>query len=689
MRKRLLLLAVALCLGFGSHLSAQQVPALGAGAMTASQGLNIPEGSSLQKISRETRDFTDKKQEPKWMTNLPMDSAMYSFTMYGFDDPCTTSYSTLIARDIVEKFVGNKITTIKTILPKGGYNVSFWIIDATGQETEPLWITYLEGSYMANVLVDIPCDYVIDKVRDIQVGYSIEFPAGLDYVNPTVVPCFRDNTFLLQSNSSEYNANRVYNYANYHMVVKGYDYYFGLPFYCITEGDKGFSADGIVFEGVNHSKVLLGDKADLNAYFTNYGCNPIQKISFEAKVGDKVNVIDLNQPVPFLGSGSLKATIPSDEKAERIPLNLRVKSINGTELAEDISAEGSVTTIDPDKTVERMVVMEEYGGTWCGWCPRGMVGMEMLAEEYPGQFIPIGIHYSDPMQHESFNDVLMNYGGGFPGCSINRLKLTDPYYGDNIGTPFGVDELILPMLNTPTEATVNIESATLDAEKATLSVKASAQFFIDCDIKDAPYSMAYVITEDGVSGKGLPAAQRKEYLQVNYFNNMTQYNSDPNLKHLVTKPSYWETEFNHVARFIDKAYGLSGSLPGTFQSGDVLTHSYEISLPNNINDYSKCTLVALLLDNGSGEIINASSIALASLTGVEQAPTSAATTEIVVEANGVTVNAPAATVYVYTLDGRLFCQQEVSGSATLNLPAGNYVVRAMSGKDVVAKKVAL
>ncbi|MBO5133575.1 MAG: hypothetical protein J6C15_00315 [Bacteroidaceae bacterium] len=689
MRRRLLLLAVTLCLGFGSYLSAQQVPALATKSTLVSQDYKQVSDAALLKIDRATRDLNDKKQEPKWMTNLPMDSAMYSFTMYGFDDACTTSYSTLIARDIVEKFVGNKITTIKTILPKGGYDVSFWIIDATGQETEPLWITYLDGSYMANVVVDVPCDYTIDEVRDLQVGYTINFPAGLDYVNPTVVPCFRNNTFLLQSNSSEYNANRVYNYADFHMVIKGYDYYFGLPFYCITEGDKGFSADGIVFEGVNHSKVLLGEAANLNAYFTNYGCNPIQNISFEAKVGNQVNVVEFDQPVPFLGSGSLKASIPADEKAERIPLNLRVKSINQQEVTEDISAQGSVTVIDPDKSVERMVVMEEYGGTWCGWCPRGMVGMEMLAEEYPGQFIPIGIHYGDPMQHSSFDEVLMNYGGGFPGCAINRLKLTDPYYGDKTGTPFGIDELILPMIYTPTEAKVNIESATLDAEKATLSVKASAQFFIDCNMEDAPYSLAYVITEDGVSGKNLPASQRKDYLQVNYFNNMTQYNSDPNLKHLVTKPSYWETEFNHVARFIDKAYGLSGSLPGTFQNGDVMTHSYEISLPDNINDYSKCTLVALLLDNGSGEIINASSIALASLTGVEQAPTSATATEIVVETNGVTVNAPAATVYVYTLDGRLFCQQEVCGSATLDLPAGNYVVRAVSGKDVVAKKVAL
>ncbi|MBR2862518.1 MAG: hypothetical protein IKB97_03020 [Bacteroidaceae bacterium] len=688
MRKRLLLLAVALCLGFSINLSAQQA-ALATKSTLISADHKQTDGSVLQKIDRGTRDFSDKKQEPKWMTKLPMDSAMYTFMMYGPQVSSKYEYSTLIEQDIVEKFVGNKVTTIKTILPKGGYNVQFWIIDATGAETEPLWTTYLEGSYMANVLVDVPCDWVVDKPRDIQVGYTVEYPAGLPEIYLTIVPCFRDNSWLISSTNPNWVQGQVYNYSNYHMLLKGYNYYFGLPFYCITEGDNGFSADGIVFEGVNHSKVLMGEDASLNAYFTNYGCNPIQKISFEAKVGDKSNIMNLDQPIPFLGGGNLKASIPSDEKAERIPLNLRVKSINGTELTEDISAQGSVTTIDPEKSVERMVVMEEYGGTWCGWCPRGMVGMEMLSEEYPGQFIPIGIHFNDPMWHASFDDVLMNYGGGFPGCSINRLKLTDPYYGDKVGTPFGIDELILPMIYTPTEAKVNIESATLDTEKATLSVKASAQFFIDCDIKDAPYSFAYVITEDGVSGKDLPASQRKEYLQVNYFNNNTQYKNDPNLKHLVTKPSYWETEFNHVARFIDKAYGLSGSLPGTFQNGDVLTHSYEISLPDNINDYSKCTLIALLLDNGSGEIINASTIALSSLTGVEQVPTSAAATEIVVKENGVAVNAPAAKVYVYTLDGRLFCQQDVTGSATLNLPAGNYVVRAVSGKDVIAKKVAL
>ena len=689
MKKGLLLLAVGLCLSLSSQLFAQQIMGKPIKATTVIQGKDLKPAVDLQKWSRDTRDLNDMKQESKWLTNIPMDSAFYNFKMYGFSDNCSASYSTLIEADLVERFVGNKITTIKTALPAGGYNLTFWIIDPWGVETEPYWSTYVDGSYMGGVFVDVPCDYVIDKAKYLQIGYTVEFPAGLPELNFIVAPCFRDYTCLISSTSQDFTPGMTYNYSNYFMYAGKKQTYFSFPFFCVTEGDNGLKPNDFQFNGISHSKVLIGDDADLNASFINMGCNPVSNVAFEYTVGEEGGVINHNKPVPFLGSGSFKATVSTDEKAERIPIKVKVRSINKETVAEDISAEGSVTAIDPDKSVERKVVMEEYGGTWCGWCPRGMVGMEMLKEEYPDHFIPIGVHYGDPMQHESFSGLINNYEGGYPGCILNRVKQTDPYYGDDTNTPFGIDNQILPIINRPTESTVTIDAVSLSADGKKLNVTASAQFFIDCNVSNAPYSFAYVITEDGVNGKNLPAAERKNYLQSNYFANNSSYKNEEYLKHLVSQPSYWETDFNHVARFYDKEYGISGSLPASFQSGDVLKHTYEINLPSHINDINKCTLIAMLIDNGSGEIVNAEQVAISSATGLENVAVNNQVAEVVVTEGGIQVNATTATAYVYTTDGRLVLKQAVNGNQAIALEKGSYVVRVESGNNVFAKKVVL
>ena len=40
----------------------------------------------------------------------------------------------------------------------------------------------------------------------------------------------------------------------------------------------------------------------------------------------------------------------------------------------------------------RHSVVEEFTGTWCGNCPRGIVGMQRLEEDFGDRFIGIAIH---------------------------------------------------------------------------------------------------------------------------------------------------------------------------------------------------------------------------------------------------------------------------------------------------------
>src|SRR6516225_3148810 len=66
----------------------------------------------------------------------------------------------------------------------------------------------------------------------------------------------------------------------------------------------------------------------------------------------------------------------------------------------------------------RHVLVEEFTGSWCGWCPRGAYAMQVLDKKYPGKVFCIAYHNSDPM-HTAQGDTLASgrtttFGTVFP-----------------------------------------------------------------------------------------------------------------------------------------------------------------------------------------------------------------------------------------------------------------------------------
>ena len=98
--------------------------------------------------------------------------------------------------------------------------------------------------------------------------------------------------------------------------------------------------------------------------------------------------------------------------------------------SQNATAKGTLRVVP--KMFNRGVVVEEFTGTGCGWCPRGLVGMEKAAAHYPDNFIGIAIHKfnaSDPMFTSDYANVGLSSA---PSCVINRNgRAIDPYYGSN------------------------------------------------------------------------------------------------------------------------------------------------------------------------------------------------------------------------------------------------------------------
>ena len=73
----------------------------------------------------------------------------------------------------------------------------------------------------------------------------------------------------------------------------------------------------------------------------------------------------------------------------------------------------------------KKVMLEDYTGTWCGWCPEGAVITEQLHAAHPTTFIPVACHINDALMIANANDVPTALGvGGLPAGAVDRFNFS-------------------------------------------------------------------------------------------------------------------------------------------------------------------------------------------------------------------------------------------------------------------------
>lgn len=276
-----------------------------------------------------------------------------------------------------------------------------------------------------------------------------------------------------------------------------------------------------------------------------------------------------------------------------------VTDINGHADAVAMNSSGSIAfRAQAKQYFPRKVVMEEGTGTWCGYCPRGIVAIEQLQKKYPDNFIAIGIHAIDEMgnaeNYDKIRDQFFVYG--FPRCIINRTKDMDPESSDV--------ESIIKETKDYAESKITASAVFDDADSTFVTVSTETVFgFSD---EGADIRVAYVVVEDHVG----------PYKQLNYYSfpyssGMGWWNFknqfDPMYDWFMGEPEV-ETFFNNVARGIyDGVDGIKLSIPSTIVAGETYQYQYRIALPDNIQNKKNIRIITLLIDNKSGELLNADS----------------------------------------------------------------------------------
>ena len=384
---------------------------------------------------------------------------------------------------------------------------------------------------------------------------------------------------------------------------------------------------------------LVKTKQQYPFYITNNSAKPITQLTYSISVdggNGAEKSLDLSSPIEPMETASIPyITAFEDDGVHSVELN--ISKVNGnTNINKHSSAEYSIIALE--KSADRVSVVEEQTGTWCGWCPRGHVALDLLNKQLGDKVVTLAGHFAngDPMnilgdnitsQAERFADyglVAMTLssllgGGGLPGAMFDRVVAADPYVGANTtkgknGTyEYGATDLVnLLKEENPSEADFSMTASWADDKNTDIKVDLTTTFNYN-RFGSFPYGVAFVLSENGMTGKGANWKQLNYYSKLAGVNGASDFNN-PDMAAWFKAGSYVSTTYDNVvvqawnplgdAAIVDKS-------KTDIDKGEVIPFSTTLKVNSDlIQNYNNLTLSALLVNLNSLAVVNAAKVVL-------------------------------------------------------------------------------
>ncbi len=389
---------------------------------------------------------------------------------------------------------------------------------------------------------------------------------------------------------------------------------------------------------------LVNTKQQYPFYITNNSAKPITQLTYSISV-DGVNgaekSLDLSSPIESMETASIPYTTAfEDDGVHSVELN--ISKVNGnTNINKHSSAEYSIIALE--KSADRVSVVEEQTGTWCGWCPRGHVALDLLNKQLGDKVVTLAGHFAngesqvDPMniyqldENSTQAEALADYGfvamqlssmlggGGFPGAMFDRMVAADPYVGANTtkgknGTyEYGATDLVnLLKEGNPSEADFSMTASWADDKNTDIKVDLTTTFNYN-RFDSFPYGVAFVLSENGMTGKGATWKQLNYYSKLAGVNGASDFNN-PDMAAWFKAGSYVSTTYDNV---VVQAWNPLGNAAIVDKSvtdivkGEAIPFSTTLKVNSDlIQNYNNLTLSALLVNLKSLAVVNAAKVVL-------------------------------------------------------------------------------
>lgn len=249
------------------------------------------------------------------------------------------------------------------------------------------------------------------------------------------------------------------------------------------------------------------------------------------------------------------------------------------------------------------VVIEEFTGAWCGWCPDGEVVLSDLESQYPNDVIIISVHDGDDME---YNEGIRSAFGvsAYPNAMVDRTVFDGEPDEPHSRGDWEANTVTSMARYTPVEVSI---THTYNSATRQIDATVTADFV---DFAAGDMRLVFAVTEDNVTGTG------SGYDQVNYLNSTSGHPYE-NAGDPIVGYSH-----PHVLRANPAgAFGNSGVIPSPVSPGSTYSESFTYTLPASYdeNEISVVGFVAYYSTNvGERAIMNGDEKHLSEAVGVAE-----------------------------------------------------------------------
>lgn len=414
--------------------------------------------------------------------------------------------------------------------------------------------------------------------------------------------------------------------------------------------------------GVKDVATRTGMPFHISGRLLNFSAEKIYNYRIGYTIGDgEEQFADFNETVGERSESDFDIEHDGVNYSQTTPLRLRIVSVNGKEDAYSGNNAQEARLLFAYVGAQKRAVMEEFTGLYCGFCPRGIVGIEKCQERFGDRFIAIAKHcYSGTPQALMPIDYDYNIGGGFPKSIIDRRYSTDP-------GPTKAPSYVAAALSSGCAAGIEVDANFVEGSDSTqISARIRAQF--TAEHKNANYRFALAMVEDSITG----------YTQSNSF-----AGTSADMGGFENLPSRTKIVLNHVARMgLGINSGIENSVPASVNEFTPVEYEAVLDVPENVQHHNKLRVVALLIDKSTGYIDNAAETDYVKdgvPTGIAEVKNSLVP-DIEVRGGKVVADGFDGTLQVFTLSGMAVKNE--------SLARGIYIVKMSNGKNTFAKRIA-
>ena len=308
--------------------------------------------------------------------------------------------------------------------------------------------------------------------------------------------------------------------------------------------------------------------------------------------------------------------------------------------------------------------------------------IDHLEEMFPDNFIAIGVHNGDFMAVAEYDTPLGLVA--FPSGYVNRMRISRPMAETVEGElTFDLDGTFVydakRALQSPVPASIELDAQFIQADSMKIQVNTTTRFSLNQDNSD--YRVVHVLIEDNIRGTQANSIAYREEKIYGDWGKGGIYGTSSVQNYLYT----------HVARGIYPSFeGESGHFPQAISFDETFTHTSVIDVPKKVNTKRNLSLVALLIDGNSKEIINAERIHDLQLSSSSESALEDKQTAFALNGSLLTVSDVVRKVSLSDPTGRILIQTQVTGAASFDLSgfnSGAYLIEVVSenGKSVRAK----